>query len=88
MKDFFIFSIVFGFLYLWLGKVARDEFIERGWIRKDLSLFMEIFLAPIFTLSGMLLFVVMVGALTTISVICVMPVIVPIGIFLYVMGFI
>ena len=53
--------IVFAFLYVWLGRVSREEFISRGWHKHNAPLIIEIIMAPIFTVSGLFFFMGMIG---------------------------
>ena len=43
------------FIYFLVGRMGRLEFIERGWYKRDASIFVEILMSPIFIISGVLL---------------------------------
>ena len=45
-------STVYPQLYFMLGHVGKDAFIEKGWYKKNASIFQEILMSPIFIIFG------------------------------------
>ena len=45
-------STVYPQLYFILGHVGKDAFIEKGWYKKNASIFQEILMSPIFIIFG------------------------------------
>ena len=48
----FVLILLYAQLYFMLGHVGKDEFIEKGWYKKDASIFQEILMSPIFITCG------------------------------------
>ncbi|CUH61521.1 hypothetical protein THS5294_02832 [Thalassobacter stenotrophicus] len=46
-------AILFSYLYLWLGRMARSELIEKGWFPRNGSIFLEMIMSPIFVVWGL-----------------------------------
>lgn len=58
--------LIFGFMYMWLGGVARKEFVDRGWHKEDASSLQEILMAPIFAILGVFFLLGMASLFTAI----------------------
>ena len=63
-----VLSLVFPYLYLLLGRVARSEFIENGWFSKNHSLLIEVIMSPIFVVWGIFIYLKMILSFTPIII--------------------
>ena len=63
-----LFILLYAQLYFMLGHVGKDEFIEKGWYKKNATIFQEIIMSPIFITCGVFLMLGMMALAAAISI--------------------
>jgi len=65
----FVSILTYVYIYYLVGRMARSEYIDRGWYKRDASIFVEILMSPLFLISGVFISL----GLISVAVILILP---------------